>query len=313
MCACREANPQPWPDTERPPPPLRSPAFAQILDHKSGLGLSIHSVAAAASDWAKLKYGAKRGVPLLLYHRVVDELGCAPPRVHLCTAALARAWALCTAALTRAWSAHVHVCGRSFTGALSRALYAVRWQVVQQRPGRRIEACPLGRQPPVRRQWKQGEVSGPVRGWPRAVRRGAEGERRAPGVGGVAGAHIPPLRLVWHSLAHSLTHSLTQVDGKEDGRSGCKVEEKKRRKQQQVKPEEETQVSEMVEHVHSVGRSLSGGVPCAGAFLERGRSFSPDWCGTFRTLRSLAHSLTHSLRWMARTRAKRRRRSRRRR
>ena len=46
------------------------------------------------------------------------------------------------------------------------------------------------------------------------------------------------------SLAHSLTHSLTQVDGKE---------EKKRRKQQQVKPEEETQVSEMVEHVHSLG------------------------------------------------------------
>ena len=41
-------EPQPWPDTERPPPPLRSPAFAQILDHKSGLGLSIHSVAAAA-------------------------------------------------------------------------------------------------------------------------------------------------------------------------------------------------------------------------------------------------------------------------
>ena len=69
------------------------------------------------------------------------------------------------------------------------------------------------------------------------------------------------------SLAHSLTHSLTQVDGKEDGRSGCKVEEKKRRKQQQVKPEEETQVSEMVEHVHSLGRSFSGGVPCAGAFL----------------------------------------------
>ena len=71
-------------------------------------------------------------------------------------------------------------------------------------------------------------------------------------MGGVAGAHIPPLRLVWHSLAHSLTHSLTQVDGEE---------EKKRRKQQQVKPEEETQVSEMVEHVHSLGRSLSGGVP----------------------------------------------------
>ena len=178
------------------------------------------------------------------------------------------------------------------------ALSAVRCQVDQQRPGRRIEACPLGRQPPVRRQRKQGEVSGPVRGWPRAERRGAEGERRAPGVGGVAGAHIPPLRLVWHSLAHSLTHSLTQVDGEE---------EKKRRKQQQVKPEEETQVSEMVEHVHSVG------VPLAGAFLERGRSFSPDWCGTFRTLRSLAHSLTHSLRWMARTRARRRRRSRRRR
>ena len=62
---------------------------------------------------------------------------------------------------------------------------------------------------------------------------------------------------MWHisntALARSLTHSLTQVDGKEDGRSGCKVEEKKRRKQQQVKPEEETQVSEMVEHVHSVG------------------------------------------------------------
>ena len=104
-------EPQPGPDTERPPPPLRSPAFAQILDHGSGLGLSIDSVAAADSDWAKLKYGAKRGVPLLLYHRVVDELGCAPPRVHLCTAALARAW-----------SAHVHVCGRSFTGALRRAL-----------------------------------------------------------------------------------------------------------------------------------------------------------------------------------------------
>ena len=30
-------EPQPWPDTERPPPPLRSPAFAQILDHESGL------------------------------------------------------------------------------------------------------------------------------------------------------------------------------------------------------------------------------------------------------------------------------------
>jgi hypothetical protein len=43
------------------------------------------------------------------------------------------------------------------------------------------------------------------------------------------------------------------VDGKEDGRSGCKEEEKKRRKQQQVKPEEETQVSEMVEQVHSLG------------------------------------------------------------
>ena len=50
-------EPQPGPDTERPPPPLRSPAFAQILDHGSGLGLSIDSVAAADSDWAKLKYG----------------------------------------------------------------------------------------------------------------------------------------------------------------------------------------------------------------------------------------------------------------
>ena len=107
--AARRPEPQPLPSTERPPPPLRSPAFAQVLDHTSGLGLSIHSVAAAASDWAKLKYGAKRGVPLLLYHRVVDELGCAPPRVHLHITCMCVEYAL----------ACVHGCGRSPVGALS--------------------------------------------------------------------------------------------------------------------------------------------------------------------------------------------------
>ena len=107
---------QPWPRyrTERPPPPLRSPAFAQILDHESGLGLSIDSVAAADSDWAKLKYGAKRGVPCLLYRRVVGEVGCATPSEHLHITCMcverprACVWAL------------FH--GRSFTGALRRAL-----------------------------------------------------------------------------------------------------------------------------------------------------------------------------------------------
>ena len=98
------------------------------------------------------------------------------------------------------------------------------------------------------------------------------------------------------SLAHSLTHSLTQVDGKEDGRSGCKEEEKKRRKQQQVKPEEETQVSEMVEHVHTHwgvlerGRSLSGGVPLAQTGVAHF-----EHCA-----RSLTHSLTHSGGWRER-------------
>ena len=135
-----DPSPQPWPGTERPPPPLRSPAFAQILDHVSGLRSSISSIAGTtSSDWEQMMYKARRGVPCLLYQRVVDELGCAPPRVHLCTAALARAW-----------SAHLHGCGRSPVGALSRALYAVRWQVDQQRPGRRMEASPLGRQPPLR-------------------------------------------------------------------------------------------------------------------------------------------------------------------
>ena len=47
------------------------------------MGLSINSVEAAGSDWDKMKYGARRGVPLLLYQRVVDELGCATPREHL--------------------------------------------------------------------------------------------------------------------------------------------------------------------------------------------------------------------------------------
>ena len=97
--AARRPEPQPLPSTERPPAPLRSPAFAQVLGHKSGLGLSINSVAAAGSDWDKMKYGARRTVPLLLYQRVVDELGCATPREHAL--------------------ACVHVCGRSPVGILS--------------------------------------------------------------------------------------------------------------------------------------------------------------------------------------------------
>jgi len=164
-----------------------------------------------------------------------------------------------------AWSTHLHVC--MCVGALPLVLFhlalsAVRCQVDQQRPGRRIEACPLGRQPPVRRQRKQGEVSGPVRGWPRAERRGAEGERRAPGVGGVAGAHIPPLRLVWHSLARSLTHSLTHSGGWQGGWQ--------ERVQGGGEEEEEAATSQARGRDAGVrdgracalsGRSFSGGVP----------------------------------------------------
>ena len=196
---CREATRTPTlaQYRTRPPPPLRSPAFAQILDHVSGLGLSINAVEAAGSDWAKLKYGARRGVPLLLYQRVFAELGCATPRVHLhstCICGTCRApTCMCVGALPLAL---FHL-----------ALSAVRCQVDYQRPGRRIKASTLGRQPPVRRQRKQGEVAGPVSGWPCAVRRGAEGERRAQGVGGVAGAHSEAFRTHCArslSLAHSL-------------------------------------------------------------------------------------------------------------
>ena len=108
---CREATRTPTlaQYRTRPPPPLRSPAFAQILDHVSGLGLSINAVEAAGSDWAKLKYGARRGVPLLLYQRVFAELGCATPRVHF--AQHLHLWHM--------QSTHLHVCGRSPVGALS--------------------------------------------------------------------------------------------------------------------------------------------------------------------------------------------------
>ena len=108
--AARRPEPQPWPGTERPPPPLRSPAFAQVLDHTSGLGLSIDAVAGpAGSDWAKMKYSARRGVPCLLYQRVVGELGCATPSEHLHITCMCVEHAL----------ACVHVCGRSPVGALS--------------------------------------------------------------------------------------------------------------------------------------------------------------------------------------------------
>ena len=103
--AARRPEPQPLPSTERPPPPLRSPAFAQVLGHKSGLGLSINSVAAAGSDWDKMKYGARRTVPLLLYQRVVDELRCATPREHLHSTCMCGA---CTALAQHLHVRHLH-------------------------------------------------------------------------------------------------------------------------------------------------------------------------------------------------------------